>query len=94
MRESIGSVPTRSLRPPVPYSPLVIATEHCKGCELCVGACPVAALALDTTKVNSLGYHPVSLLDADACTSCAFCARVCPDAVFTVWARPRVGRTR
>jgi 2-oxoglutarate ferredoxin oxidoreductase subunit delta len=89
LRTSIGSDPTGSLRPPVPFSPLVIASEHCKGCELCVGACPVAVLALDITRVNSLGYHPVALLDADACTSCAFCARVCPDAVFTVWARPR-----
>jgi 2-oxoglutarate ferredoxin oxidoreductase subunit delta len=68
---------------------LVIEAEQCKGCELCVAACPKAILALDCARVNELGYHPVSLLDARACTSCAFCARVCPDAVFTVWAAPR-----
>ncbi len=76
-------------RPPLPWAPLVIAEEHCKGCELCVAACPKAVLALDRSRVNVLGYHPVELIDAAGCTSCAFCARVCPDSVFTVWAAPR-----
>jgi 2-oxoglutarate ferredoxin oxidoreductase subunit delta len=83
-----------TLRPPVPYSPLVIKAEHCKGCELCVAACPKDLLALDRSRVNELGYHPVSLRDASACTSCAFCARVCPDAVFTVWAPAHPERAR
>ncbi len=78
-------------RPPVPWTPLVVAEEHCKGCELCVAACPKGVLALDRGRVNGLGYHPVRLTDASACTSCAFCARVCPDSVFTVWAAPRGG---
>jgi 2-oxoglutarate ferredoxin oxidoreductase subunit delta len=43
-------------------------------------------LALDVGVVNPLGYHPVRLTDAAGCTSCALCARVCPDAVFTVFA--------
>jgi ferredoxin len=29
------------------------------------------------------------LTDASGCTSCAFCARVCPDGVFTVYAPPK-----
>jgi 2-oxoglutarate ferredoxin oxidoreductase subunit delta len=70
-------------------SPLRIAAEHCKGCGLCVAACPTAVLALDLDTVNGLGHHPIRLLDAARCTSCAFCARVCPDAVFTVTAHPR-----
>ena len=74
---------------PPPFRPLVIAEEHCKGCELCVAACPKAVLALDRGRVNVLGYHPITLTDAPSCTSCAFCARVCPDAVFTVWVAPR-----
>ena len=72
------------------FEPLDIATDRCKGCGLCVGACPRHVLALDESVVNRLGYHPVTLTDAPACTSCAICARVCPDAVFTVYARPRV----
>lgn len=66
--------------------PLTIELDRCKGCELCIGACKPGVLALDTAVVNRLGYHPVRLLDAAGCTSCAICARVCPDAVFTVFA--------
>jgi 2-oxoglutarate ferredoxin oxidoreductase subunit delta len=72
-----------------PFEPLDIAVDQCKGCHLCVAACPRDVLALDVTIVNGLGHHPVRLLDAASCTSCALCARICPDAVFTVYARPR-----
>lgn len=76
---------------PVPtFAPLSIAADRCKGCELCIAACPHGVLALDTATVNPLGYHPVRLIDAAGCTSCALCARVCPDAVFTVFAPPKV----
>jgi 2-oxoglutarate ferredoxin oxidoreductase subunit delta len=78
----IGVVPTH-------FQPLDIATDRCKGCELCIVACPHHVLALDV--VNALGYHPVTLTDPDGCTSCVICARVCPDTVFTVYARPRAG---
>ena len=69
------------------FTPLLIASDRCKGCEICVHACPTHVLALDSTVVNPLGYHPARLVDPDGCTSCAICARVCPDAVFTVLAR-------
>ena len=72
-------------KPPA-WSPLEIAADRCKGCELCIGACPQHVLALDTGTVNPLGYHPIRLTDAAGCTSCALCARVCPDAIFTVFA--------
>lgn len=86
---AIGLVGTHHLRPPVPWTPLVIAVDRCKGCELCVGACPRTVLKLDRSFVNALGYHTVRLIDPAGCTSCALCARVCPDAVFTVWVAPR-----
>lgn len=84
-----------TLASPVPgvLGPLIIETERCKGCGLCVAACPAAILTLDMDTVNGSGHHPVRLLDATHCTSCAFCAKVCPDAVFTVFAKPR-GTTR
>ncbi|MEI8332644.1 MAG: 4Fe-4S dicluster domain-containing protein [Chloroflexota bacterium] len=71
------------------FSPLVIAVDRCKGCSLCVVACTKDSLELDPTRVNVLGYHPVRLVEGAACSSCAICARVCPDAVFTVLAPPR-----
>jgi len=70
--------------------PVEIATDRCKGCELCISACPRGVLALDDSIVNALGHHPVHLTDPAGCTSCVLCARVCPDAVFTVYARPKV----
>jgi 2-oxoglutarate ferredoxin oxidoreductase subunit delta len=83
----------RTIRPVPSFDPLLIATDRCKGCELCIHACPQRCLALDTSVVNRLGYHPIGLTDAGACTSCAFCARVCPDVVFTVFAPPKEDRT-
>jgi 2-oxoglutarate ferredoxin oxidoreductase subunit delta len=68
--------------------PIDIATDRCKGCELCIGICPKHVLELDPSVVNVLGHHPVRLTDGEACTSCALCARICPDAVFTIY-RPR-----
>jgi 2-oxoglutarate ferredoxin oxidoreductase subunit delta len=74
------------------WVPLDIATDRCKGCELCVAVCPKGALELDRAVANALGHHPVRLADPARCTSCALCARVCPDTVFTVFAPPREAR--
>ena len=75
------------------FAPLAIAADRCKGCELCITACPHHVLELDLSIVNSLGYHPVRLTDPVGCTSCVLCARVCPDAVFTVFAPRKDGRS-
>jgi 2-oxoglutarate ferredoxin oxidoreductase subunit delta len=77
-------------RPPsgiASFRPVLVAIERCKGCGLCVDVCGPRALALDTAHVNALGYHPVELVDPDACTSCAKCARMCPDAALSIFAR-------
>ena len=88
---AIGTEPARGLaRASTAFQPLDIAADRCKGCRLCVTACPKHVLELDLSAVNVLGHHPIRLTDAAACTSCALCARVCPDDVFTVYARPRV----
>jgi 2-oxoglutarate ferredoxin oxidoreductase subunit delta len=78
---------------PIPFTPLAIATDRCKGCELCITACPHHVLELDQSLVNALGYHPVRLIDPAGCTSCVLCARVCPDAVFTVFAPRKEARS-
>jgi len=73
------------------FQPVEIASERCKGCGLCLGACPKAILVLEPAVVNGLGYHPIRLTDLRPCTSCALCARICPDGVFTVYALPKGG---
>lgn len=65
-----------------------INAERCKGCELCVHACPQHVLHLSSTH-NARGYSPVQLDESGAnCTGCAICALVCPDVVFTVYREP------
>jgi 2-oxoglutarate ferredoxin oxidoreductase subunit delta len=71
------------------FRPVLVANERCKGCGLCIDVCLPGALALDPTSVNAMGHHPVMLADPGACTSCAKCARMCPDAALTIFVRPR-----
>lgn len=56
----------------------------CKGCGLCVDACPVLIMELDDGKITAKGYHPARCIDLDACTGCASCATMCPDVAITV----------
>jgi len=71
------------------FLPLTIDADRCKACGLCIDVCARHVLALDPVVVNALGYHPIRLTDPAGCTSCALCARICPDAVYTVFARPK-----
>ena len=63
---------------------LTIRTDRCKGCGLCVNACPKHLLALSQDKINPKGHHPVEIAEMDKCVGCAFCATMCPDCVITV----------
>jgi 2-oxoglutarate ferredoxin oxidoreductase subunit delta len=68
MRESRGTV--------------VIDVERCKGCELCISACPPDVLVM-STDVNVTGYRYPLL--QPGCTGCTACQMVCPDQVFEVY---------
>ena len=63
---------------------LTFNTERCKGCGLCIEACPKKILALDTAVLNSKGYHPAIITDQSGCIACAMCATMCPDCVIKV----------
>jgi len=63
---------------------IVIDTERCKGCEVCVSACPEDVIAM-AKAVNGKGYHYAEPVKGDDCTGCANCAVVCPDGVITVY---------
>ena len=63
---------------------IVVDIEKCKGCEVCVPACPTNVIQL-AEEVNGKGYHYAYMANPDACTVCANCAIVCPDGVITVY---------
>ena len=58
--------------------------DLCKGCGLCVGACPKKIVSLRDDVINAKGYHPVGVEKQEECIGCAFCATMCPDCVITV----------
>ncbi|MDL2206232.1 4Fe-4S binding protein [Eubacteriales bacterium OttesenSCG-928-N13] len=60
-----------------------ILEERCKGCMLCIQACPKKILQL-SDRINQKGYHPIECSDMSKCIGCAFCARMCPDCVIVV----------
>jgi len=63
---------------------LTFRTEYCKGCGLCVGACPKKLLKISTEVINQKGHYIAVLTDASACVGCASCALMCPDCVIKV----------
>lgn len=63
---------------------VVVNTERCKGCELCVVACPTKVLAM-SKQVNSKGYRYAEMANEDACIGCASCGIVCPDGCISVY---------
>lgn len=62
---------------------VVVNQERCKGCGLCVDACPLHVLAL-SEQANSKGYN-YATMQSDACVGCCSCAYVCPDGCLTVY---------
>ena len=63
---------------------LTFNEELCKGCGLCVNACPKGLLALSQSRLNQKGHTPVELVKPDECVGCASCALMCPYCVITV----------
>jgi len=63
---------------------IVVDIERCKGCGVCVPACPTNVIQL-AENVNGKGFHYAYMANEDACTGCMNCALVCPDAVITVY---------
>ena len=59
-------------------------SDKCKGCSLCVAACPKKILRLSQTQLNGKGFHPAEVVSQDQCIACGFCAVMCPDSVITV----------
>ncbi len=63
---------------------IVVDTERCKGCGVCVASCPCDVLGL-SSEVNGKGYPFAVMVNPDACTGCASCGIICPDSCITVY---------
>jgi 2-oxoglutarate ferredoxin oxidoreductase subunit delta len=74
-----------------PKSLVMILSEYCKGCELCLHACPTGNLTL-SDQLNRKGYHPAVFRYEGThgpCSACGICYWVCPDMAIS-----KVGRLR
>ena len=56
----------------------------CKGCSLCVAACPKKIISLSKSRTNDKGYYVAEVKNKAECIGCAACAVMCPDLVITV----------
>lgn len=63
---------------------VTIHENACKGCGLCVRACPKGVLAISTSHLNTKGYYPVEVAHPETCIACASCARTCPDVAIEI----------
>ncbi|HNZ71228.1 MAG TPA: 4Fe-4S binding protein [Prolixibacteraceae bacterium] len=63
---------------------VVVDNEKCKGCNLCVVACPYGVLNLNK-EVNSKGYNYSYMENPELCIGCTNCGMVCPDSCLTVY---------
>lgn len=65
-----------------PRGTIVLDAKRCKGCELCIPACPPRVLRMSRER-NQSGYLLPELLEG--CTGCSACLLVCPDFCFEVY---------
>lgn len=63
---------------------IIVDDTYCKGCSLCVFACPEKIIELSKDKITQKGYRPAELTNPSACTACTICAQICPDVAITV----------
>ncbi|MDR2136330.1 MAG: 4Fe-4S binding protein [Treponema sp.] len=63
---------------------IIIDRELCKGCLLCVRACPVKVLGPSQTP-NASGSYPSEALNPEKCIACGNCYEVCPDVCIEVY---------
>jgi 2-oxoglutarate ferredoxin oxidoreductase subunit delta len=62
---------------------IVIERDRCKGCELCVKACPQQILGM-TKELNAKGYFFAYVAEQKRCIGCRVCCITCPDVAISM----------
>ena len=56
---------------------VVINSEQCDGCKICIEFCPKELLK-ESEQTNSRMLHYVEIINSDDCLGCKQCERLCP----------------
>ena len=79
---------------------IIIDSERCKGCGLCVEVCPKNSIII-SKRSNKNGYFPAEPVPSavegannNDCTGCAMCAIICPDAVIKVFCESNIAAVK
>lgn len=91
MTSKIEADTARQKKPSAQHGYIVIDEQRCKGCDLCIPACPVDIIVkAGLRRINLSGRIPVEVTDMTRCIACNLCATVCPDQAIDVFrfARP------
>lgn len=62
---------------------IIVNKDHCKGCELCISACPQGIISM-SKQITVKGYFHAQVHDPSRCLGCRLCAVICPDVAIEV----------
>ncbi|MFX1366337.1 MAG: ferredoxin family protein [Promethearchaeota archaeon] len=57
---------------------ILIDSEQCDGCELCLAFCPKDLIEISKDKFNSRMLHYAIVVNSKECGGCRQCERLCP----------------
>ena len=57
--------------------------DRCKGCWLCIDACPANNIKM-SKELNGKGCNYAELVDIEKCNACGLCYQMCPDLVIEI----------
>ncbi|OQC07233.1 MAG: 2-oxoglutarate-acceptor oxidoreductase subunit OorD [Candidatus Cloacimonetes bacterium ADurb.Bin089] len=62
---------------------MTVDPNYCKGCGLCIIACPKKIIRL-SENINAKGYNYAECIEQEKCTACKMCYITCPDVAITI----------